>query len=328
MDFRFDAEQLALQAAVRSFCVDHLPLTSIGEREGRAAAGELWSGLADLGVLGLLAEGATDVGPVEAALVMEVLGAALVPGPVLWSIIAAQLVPGVAAGEVRVTGVLVTDPTLPVVVPHPYESDVLLVVRSDGVEQVRSAELHDGAAGAALDPLTPMVGFPALPSGEVVGGEEAAQQLRLLGTTLAAAALVGLAQGALDEARRYALSREQFGRPIGSFQAVKHLLADMFVRVELARSATYAAAALIAAPMAGSPTKGAAVAKLLAGEAAISNGRTGIQVLGGMGFTWDMLAHYYLKRAWVLEIWFGSQAEHARSLAAEVDADVDASDAA
>jgi alkylation response protein AidB-like acyl-CoA dehydrogenase len=328
MDFRFDAEQLALQAAVRSFCVDHLPLTSIGEREGRVAAGPLWRGLADLGVLGVVAEDTTDVGPVEAALVMEVLGAALVPGPVLWSIVAARLIPGVAAGEVRVTGVEVTDPALPVVVPHAHESDVVLVVRADRVEQVRSAELHDGTVGAALDPLTPMVGFPSLPAGEVVGDEGVAEQLRLLGTTLAAAALVGAAQGALDEARRYALSREQFGRPIGSFQAVKHLLADMFVRVELARSATYAAAALIAEPRAGSPAKGAAVAKLLAGEAAISNGRTAIQVLGGMGFTWDMLPHYYLKRAWVLENWFGGQAEHARRLAAEVEADADAMDAA
>jgi alkylation response protein AidB-like acyl-CoA dehydrogenase len=328
MNFRFDAEQLALQAAVRSFCTDRAPLAAIGERAGRATDPDLWRGLADLGVFGLLVDDAPGFGPIEAALVTEALGSALVPGPVLWSTLAAPLVPGVAEGEVRATGIELSDPELPVAVPYVRESDVVIVIRPDRVEQVSVAGLDGGIDGASLDPVTPMVGYPAMPAGAVIGDEAAAEQLRLIGTTLAAAALVGLAQGVLDEACRYALGREQFGRPIGSFQAVKHLLADMFVRVELARSATYAAAALVTEPKAGSPTRGAAVAKLLAGEAAIGNGRAGIQVLGGMGFSWEMLPHYYLKRAWVIENWFGTQAHHARALAAAVEDDVTAPDAA
>ena len=105
---------------------------------------------------------------------------------------------------------------------------------------------------------------------------------------LAAAQLVGAAQGALDVASAYALERHQFGVPIGSFQAVKHLLADMYVRVELARSATYAAAAIFDDERAGDAATAASTAKLLAGEAGIANGRTAVQVLGGMGFTWEM----------------------------------------
>jgi len=108
-------------------------------------------------------------------------------------------------------------------------------------------------------------------------------------------------------ARAYALEREQFGAPIGSFQAVKHLLADMYVRSSLAQSETYAAAAL------EDPAAGAA-AKVLAADAAIANAGTAVQVLGGMGFTWDMLPHYLLKRARVLEQSFGTADDHAGRL--------------
>src|SRR5207302_4976098 len=132
--------------------------------------------------------------------------------------------------------------------------------------------------------------------GEVVGDGGAAQQVRRSGEVLSAALLVGVAQGALEVARTYALVREQFGVPIGSFQAIKHLAADMYVRVELARAATYAAAALAAGLGADDPDRAAAAAKCLAGEAGIVNGRTAVQILGGMGFTWDMLPHYFLKR--------------------------------
>ena len=110
--------------------------------------------------------------------------------------------------------------------------------------------------------------------------------------------------------------------PIGSFQAVKHLLADMYVRVELARSATYAAAAIFDDERAGDVATAASTAKLLAGEAGIANGRTAVQVLGGMGFTWEMLPHYFLKRAWVLEEAFGTGDAHALALSDALESDV------
>jgi alkylation response protein AidB-like acyl-CoA dehydrogenase len=132
--------------------------------------------------------------------------------------------------------------------------------------------------------------------------------------------LVGAAQGALDVARDYALEREQFGVPIGSFQAIKHMLADMFGRVELARAATYAAAAISVDPAAGDPDRAAATAKVLAGEAGIANGRAAVQILGGMGFTWDMLPHLFLKRSWVLENTFGTASSCATFLAETVPA--------
>jgi alkylation response protein AidB-like acyl-CoA dehydrogenase len=161
-----------------------------------------------------------------------------------------------------------------------------------------------------------------LPPGRRIGDRHTADQLRLHGTILSASALVGVAQGALDVAASYALEREQFSVPIGSFQAVKHLLADMYVRVELARSAASSAAAASAGAPSRDAVRAGSIAKLLAGESAIDNGRAAVQVLGGMGFTWDMLPHYFLKRAWVLENMFGTAASHARRISTALEAEV------
>lgn len=330
MDFRLSDEQLALRDTVVSFCKDHYDLTAVASRQapvrpeaapGGPADAAAWSRLAEIGVLGLLVPdetaGAAPGGVAEVAIAFEELGRQLGTGPLLWSTIAAPLVPGVEAGEVRVAGVRVEPgrPTGPVVVEHAAECDVLLVLYPDRVERLLAAELPAGVAGEPFDPLTPATVFEALPAGAVIGGARAAARLELLGTALSGALLVGVAQGALDTATSYAAGRRQFGVPIGSFQAVKHLLTDMFVRVALARSAVYAAAAMIDDPRAGDAVRAASAAKLLAGEAGIGNGRAAVQVLGGMGFTWDMLPHYYLKRAWVLEQAFGSADAHALALA-------------
>jgi alkylation response protein AidB-like acyl-CoA dehydrogenase len=102
--------------------------------------------------------------------------------------------------------------------------------------------------------------------------------------------------------------------PIGSFQAIQHLLADMHVRSGLAQSATYAAAAMAQDRGSDESAHAASAAKLLAAEAANDNAGTAIQVLGGMGFTWEMPPHHLLKRAWVLEQSFGTADDHALSL--------------
>ena len=112
----------------------------------------------------------------------------------------------------------------------------------------------------------------------------------------------------------YAKERQQFDRPIGSFQAVKHLCADMLVRTEVARAAVYAAGAHLDDVDLASYAdldRGISGAKVMAGEAAIANGKAATQVFGGMGFTWEVDVHLYLKRAWVLDTHFGSADTHA-----------------
>jgi hypothetical protein len=261
-------------------------------------------------------------GVVEASVIFEQLGAHLATGPLLWTAISAPLLADAATGAIRVAGIDVTRAThAPYVIEHARESDVIVLVYDDRVEQCSPSALDDPIDGEPFDPLTPAIAYPGLPNAEPIGGSEEAERLRLVGCVLAAAELVGVAQGALDIASSYAQQRHQFGVPIGSFQAVKHLLADMYVRVELARSATYAAAAVLDDDRAGDGPTAASTAKVLAGEAGIANGRTAVQVLGGMGFTWEMTPHYFLKRAWVLEQTFGTGDTHAERLGAALEAD-------
>jgi len=127
--------------------------------------------------------------------------------------------------------------------------------------------------------------------------------------------LVGMAAATSDMAVAYAKVRRQFDRPIGAFQAVKHLCADMLVRTETARAAVHAAAVNVDQPEVGDAMRAAAGAALLASEAALSNAKTCIQVHGGMGFTWEVPAHLYLMRARVVANQVGRPARLAQLVA-------------
>lgn len=320
MEFSLDEGQVELQQTVARFCADRFPLDAVVAREGQPTDRAQWAAMADLGLLGLLLvedAGGSGLGPVEGALVFEQLGSHLAPGPLLWTVLAAGLVDGAATGERLVGGVAAVDVVDgAALVEHAADLDVLLVLHDDRVVAHEVAALAPPTLLDPLDPLTPVGRFTGLAGGTRIGGAAEATALRLLGTVLSAALLAGVASRALEVARAYALERHQFGTPIGSFQAVKHLLADMYVRSGLAQSATYAAAAVIQEPGDDHPARAAAGAKLLAADAAIANAGTAVQVLGGMGFTWDMLPNHLLKRAWVLEQSFGHADDHARHLGA------------
>jgi len=136
--------------------------------------------------------------------------------------------------------------------------------------------------------------------------------------TLTVAESVGTMRRLLEMTVEYAKARTAFGRPIGSFQAVKHLLADMLVKAEVARAAVYAAACAVDGASTDDEVHAASVAKVLAGDAALFCGKTGIQVHGGMGFTWEVDAQRYWKRASVLDTHFGNSDEHAVAVAASL----------
>ena len=131
---------------------------------------------------------------------------------------------------------------------------------------------------------------------------------------------IGSAAWTTELAVEYAKQRKQFGRPIGGFQAIKHLCADMLVRAEVARAAVQAAAVTVDQPDVGDAQAAAAGAKLMADEAALANGRSCIQVHGGMGFTWEVPAHLAYKRARVLATQFGTGDEWAEALANSIAA--------
>lgn len=323
MDFERNDDQVALQDGVRQFCEGRFPIETVRALEDRGGVDRaLWSELAELGVFSLrLAEdqGGVGLGWADTVLVMEELGRALVPGPLVWTHLAADLVPGAALGEVVVGAVSRGDPFG--VIDHHGVLDVLLIIDDEGVWRTDPAAVEALDLGAPLDPLTPVAhARKPLPQGERLAGPEAAASLWLGGAALTAGLMLGVAEAAGDLAVAFAKERQQFGRPIGSFQALKHLMADMVVRAEVARGAVYAAGVTLDDPVVGSVARAVAAAKITASDAAVTNAANGIQVHGGMGYTWEVDAHLYLKRAYVLEATFGSRDEWSERMADLIDA--------
>jgi alkylation response protein AidB-like acyl-CoA dehydrogenase len=334
MDFRVDDDQRELAQGIRSMVEGRLPLEKLRAREGdeRTIARGDWAALGETGVFALtLPEpDGTGLGLADAVVVFEELGRALVPGPLVGTFLAAGagVADGAAEGRTQV-GVHCAGRPGPVLVEHLGSLDALLVLAPDAPAQVVSPAPAGGARRVAhpLDPLTPLWRLDAVPFGGALDDHDG--RLWSDGALLTAALQVGHAAATLDLAVAYAKERHQFGKPIGSFQAVKHMCADMLVRAEVARAAVHAAACLADAPdvareeaeTAGcSPgqlrRRSVAGAKLLADEAALANARASIQVHGGMGFTWEVPLHLHLKRARVLSTSFGTPAELSADLAA------------
>ncbi|MFI9026600.1 acyl-CoA dehydrogenase family protein [Streptomyces sp. NPDC053560] len=303
MDFHLSDDQRALRAGVRELLAGRFPperLRAAVDAYEAAGTGPvldrgLWRELAGAGFFSLLlseAAGGAGLGPQEAVLVMEEAGRALLPGPLVAGVLLAGAVDGAAAGE-RIAG-LCDATAAPVLWEHPADCDEVIVVGADAAHRCAAGELRT-ASVRSVDPLTPLARVLDRPPG--VPYEVDVPRLRRDAALLTAAQQLGGAVRALEAAVAYAGQREQFGAPIGSFQAVKHLCAEMLVRVEIARSAVYAAS------VTGDPAE-VAGAKLLADEAATDNARDCLQVHGGTGFTWEADVHLALKRAWLrAEAW-------------------------
>jgi len=320
MDFQPTEDQKALRDGIRSFCEGQVPNERFPDLEkSKGFDRALWSELAEMGIFALrLAEdeGGVGLGFADSVIVFAELGRRLVPGPLVWTQLAAGLVDGAATGDTVVGGIdLCGGSPEPLLIEHLESIDVLLALRPEGIDRIDPKTLAATEVEVPFDPLTPLHHVEALPAGERIGDADAAARMRLEGAALVAGQQLGLAEGALELANEYAKVREQFGRPIGGFQAVKHMLADMFVKQEAARAGAYNAGATLDTPEVGDVERAVSSAKLVAGDAAIRNARLGIQVHGGMGFTWEVMAHYYMKRAWVLETVFGNGEEHAERIA-------------
>jgi alkylation response protein AidB-like acyl-CoA dehydrogenase len=289
----------------------------------------------------------------ESHLVLEELGAALTPSPFSSTTLAAQailacgneeakqrLLPAIATGETVATlawaeksgswdtgsmrASVDADGRLNGVKRHVLDgadADAFVVVAVDATgvglyEVARTDALVTPAV--TVDPTRPQatVTFEAAPATALLTGAEADAALgRVLDLACVAlsAEQVGAAQRALDLTVDYAKTRVQFGRPIGSFQAVKHRLADLFTLVESARSVSYAAAE--AAVSGHELSIAAARAKAYCSEAFSTVAGEAIQLHGGIGITWEHDIHLYFKRAHATAQLFGSPAEHRRRYA-------------
>ncbi|WP_406183358.1 acyl-CoA dehydrogenase family protein [Streptomyces sp. NBC_01006] len=296
MDFRLTDEQRDLRAGVRELLAGRYGREAL--RASVDAGGALDRGLwRELGEAGFFAlrlpeeRGGVGLGLPEAVLVFEEAGRSLLPGPLVATHLAAGTVAGAAEGRAVVTAFDLGGS----LVAHLGEADAVLA----------APLLLSGEPVPSADPLTPLYRVAS----RAAGGEAYRDE----GALLTAALQVGSALRTVELAVRYGREREQFGQPIGAFQAVKHLCAQMLVRAEVARTAVYAAA------VTADPAE-VAGAKLLADEAAVRNARDCLQVHGGMGFTWEADVHLHLKRAWVRAEQWRTAGEAEELLAAELAA--------
>ena len=265
----------------------------------------LWNHLGEMGVFGMwVPEAAGGLGGTEIDLVLllEELGRAAVPGPVFET--AAVVAPALGDGATVGTAALDGSPY----VPHAHVASVVLV--PGGVIRTASSTL---SAVDAIDGGRRL--FTVDGPVEPFAYDEALAFDR--GALAAAAYLVGLSERMIDVAAEYARQREQYGRPIGVNQAVKHLLADALLKVEFAKPAVYRAAWSVAE---GEPTRARDVsrAKAFASDAAYRTSRSAMQVHGAIGYTWEADLQLWMKKAWALQRAWGDATFHRRRVAEAV----------
>ncbi|GAA3667721.1 acyl-CoA dehydrogenase family protein [Nonomuraea antimicrobica] len=337
MNVSFTAEQLALAATVRDVLRVHCPPAAL-----RAERRPAWDRLAELGFFGLLLPPESDglgLRLIDVLPALEESGRACLPGPVVeTAVVAAYLlggVPKLASGAVTVA-------VLPPGQAYAADADLadlLVVVRDGGARLVtrRSARLEPRPA---VDPCRPVFEVRFEESEDLASGEWAGDVARALraATVATAAQLIGVARQLLAVTVDYAKVRTQFGAPIGSFQAVKHRLADVAVAVEFAAPLVWRAALSVDAlsesgVAAGGVPEGAAgargglaevagrdvsAAKAAAGEAAVLAARAALQVHGAIGYTEELDLRFWLARAWSLSSAYGTSAAHRERLRAAI----------
>lgn len=333
MNFLYSEDQRSFQESIGTFlaqeCTPETIRASWETETARSPA--LWTKLVAMGIPGMLAPevyGGLGLSEMEFVLPLEETGRVALAEPVLET--AALAVPllrdcgdvalqekwlaRLVSGEAIATVGLAINP----VVADAHIADLLLLQHGDDeIHAVERAQISL-TAQPATDPSRKLFTVAWTPSPDtcVVAGEEGKV---LLAATLdraalgLAAQLVGAAQQLVDITVAYAKDRQQFGVAIGSFQAVKHMMANVQVAIEFARAPLTRAAWSVTH---ATPTRATDVsqAKLLASEAALLAARVALQVHGGIGYTWEVHLHIWMKRVWALEASFGTRAWHRRRI--------------
>lgn len=327
MDFTFTEEQLAFQESIKKFLMNELSpelLRELWESEtGREP--RMWQALAEQGLMALSVpeeDGGLGLTEVDWILLIEQCGYFGLPDPLLdTALVACGMLRGIpdqafrshwlgriAAGEVRVA---VGHP-FNGLVPDAHVADLLLLPYGDEVHAVQPQAVTLQPV-QSLDPSRRLFEVEWRPQDTALTDAKLGRRLwddaLDRGALAASAQLLGLVQRMLDLSIDYTAERKQFGKAIGSFQAVKHHLADVAIQLEFAKPVVYRAAEAVARQL---PQRSVYVsqAKLVAAEAAELAARNGIQVHGAMGYTWEMDLQIFMKRAWALDGAWGERAYH------------------
>jgi alkylation response protein AidB-like acyl-CoA dehydrogenase len=326
MDFTFSEDQLLLRSSVRDFLTGEVTperIRASWEREnGRDPA--LWQQLTELGLVGLTVPekfGGLGMNELDFVLLAQECGYVALPEPLvntalvavpllcqLGGDLASQWLPRIAAGEAKVAIGLEQN----LLVEDAHLADLLLMQQGDAWYALTPSQV-DLRHNESVDPSRRLFTVSIKSGATALATGSDAAQLRCAaldrGALGCAAQALGLAQRMVDLAVSYSGDREQFGKPIGSFQAVKHLMANVAVRLEFARAPVHRAAYSLCMGE-GSASRAVSHAKLLACEAANLAAKHSIQVHGAMGYTWEVDLHIYMKKSWALANTWGDSAFH------------------
>jgi alkylation response protein AidB-like acyl-CoA dehydrogenase len=316
MNFEIDEQQRDFAASIdAALGAADLPAAVRAWAAGDTAPGrKVWAQLAELGVTALMVPEKFDgieAHPVDLVVAAERLGRWCVPGPVTESIAVAPVLladdewaersAALAAGE------LIATVAMPPQVPRAVDADTagVILVAADG-------KVSDGTAGKQVESVDPSRKlFEVNTSGEGRAADVArAYEFGVLAT---AAQLVGAGQALLDMSVEYAKQRSQFGTVIGTYQAIKHKLADVHIALELARPLVYGAA-LSVADESPETARDVSAAKVAASDAALLAARSALQTHGAIGFTQEHDMSLSLLRVQALRSAWGDPALHRRRL--------------
>ena len=340
MDFTFTDDQLTFREAVSRFLmVEAAPemLREIWETDsGRSP--DLRKNIAEQGLTALSVPedcGGLGMDDVAWALMTQELGYYAIPDSLAdAAYVATGLLNALPAGTAEREAWLgrIAEGSIRIAVDHPVNplvadanpADLLLLANGDEVHAVaRSAVKVESNASIDLSRRLGSVSWTPSAATLLAEGEAGralwAQTLNR-GAVSVAGQLLGLAQRMLDLSVDYVAQRKQFGKPIGSFQAVKHHLADVATQIEFAKPVLYRAAYALALQEAGVDAR-VSHAKLACGEAAWLAARKGIQVHGAMGYTWEVDLQMFMKRAWALDASWGDRGLHKSRIADAMLAD-------
>jgi len=327
MNFDFTDDQQAIKRTANEMLAARFKPERVRElAEAGSYDDDAWKEMSELGWAGIFIDedhGGQGLGVVELVILMEELGYALAPVPFLSNAaagLALQLagtdeqrerwLPGIASGEARGTVGLLRDGEARLV-PDADSAEVIVLIAPGGSTSVVSASDADVEPYETMDRTRRFARVRA-DGGEPLAGDHLAVAERLV--TALSAETVGVAQKAMEMAVEYARERKQFGRAIGSYQAVSHRCAQMLLEVEGSRSAAYYAAWCADAEPDSLPAA-ASMAKAYSSDAGWRVCGSSLQVHGGIGFTWEHDLHFYLKRAKTNAVLFGSASEHRERLA-------------
>ncbi len=322
MDFTFSEDQLLFQESVRDFLVNEITPEKIRElwetESGRSD--ELWRQLAELGLTGLTVPeefGGLGMNELDFVLLAQECGyvalpeplvhTALVAVPLLQAIggeLAAKWLPKIATGAAR----LVVGLEQNQLVEDAHVANLILLQQGDEFHALLPAQV-ELRYNESVDPSRKLFAVEIKNANAVSHDPGLVQAALNRGALANAAQALGLAQRMIDLSVAYTSDRHQFGKPIGSFQAVKHHMANVAVRLEYAKAPVHRAAYAAANKLSTLP-ENVSHAKLVACEAANLAAKNCIQVHGAMGYTWEVDLHIFMKKAWALANSWGDAGFH------------------